>query len=141
MISCRKLQKKLLCLWQVERVLIFHKHENQNTVKVSYQRWNSFKLFAGKENSVSIKCSWALKNTIFDAIPSLLEWIIWRNLSSKMHIPLMPSRSLISRFPHFDDHELQHLSLEREIFKFLLQLVGLSIQTENRFKACIFVLM
>ena len=37
MISCRKLQQKLLCLWQIERVLIFHKHENQNTVKVSYQ--------------------------------------------------------------------------------------------------------
>ena len=141
MISCRKLQQKLLCLWQVERVLIFHKHENQNTVKVSYQRWNSFKLFAGKENSVSIKWSWDLKNTIFDAIPSLLEWIIWRTLSSKMHIPLMASQSLISRFPHFDDHELQHLSLEREIFKFLLQLVGLSIQTENRFKAYIFILM
>ena len=55
-----------------------------------------------------------------------------------MHIPLMASQSLISRFPHFDDHELQHLSLEREIFKFLLQLVG---QTENRFKAYIFTLM
>ena len=58
-----------------------------------------------------------------------------------MHIPLIASQSLISRFPHFDDHELQDLSLEREIFKFLLQLVGLSIQTENRFKAYIFILM
>ena len=62
----------------------------------------------------------------------------------------MASQSLISRFdfsvwflgsPHFDDHELQHLSLEREIFKFLLQVVELSIQTENRFKAYIFILM
>ena len=58
-----------------------------------------------------------------------------------MHIPLIASQSLISRFPHFDDHELQDLSLEREIFKFLLQLKGLSIQTENRFKAYIFILM
>ena len=53
----------------------------------------------------------------------------------------MASQSLISRFQHFDDHELQHLNLEREIFKFLLQLVELSIQTENRFKAYIFILM
>ena len=58
-----------------------------------------------------------------------------------MHIPLIASQFLNSRFPHFDDHELQDLSLEREIFKFLLQLVGLSIQTENRFKAYIFILM
>ena len=58
-----------------------------------------------------------------------------------MHIPLIASQSLISRFPHVDDHELQDLSLEREIFKFLLQLVRLSIQTENRFKAYIFILM
>ena len=58
-----------------------------------------------------------------------------------MHIPLIASQSLIYRFPNFDDHELQDLSLEREIFKFLLQLVGLSIQTENRFKAYIFILM
>ena len=53
----------------------------------------------------------------------------------------MASQSLISRFQHFDDHELQHLNLEREIFKFLLQVVELSIQTENRFKAYIFILM
>ena len=58
-----------------------------------------------------------------------------------MHIPLMASQSLISRFPHFDDHELQHLSLEREMFKFLLQVVGISIQTENRFEAYISLLI
>ena len=52
-----------------------------------------------------------------------------------MHIPLMASQSLISRFPHFDDHELQDLSLEREIFKFLLQLVTLSIQTEKKIQS------
>ena len=44
----------------------------------------------------------------------------------------MASQSLISRFPHFDDRELQHLSLEREIF---------NIQTENRFKAYISILI
>ena len=53
----------------------------------------------------------------------------------------MASQSLISRFPHFDDRELQHLSLEREIFKFLLQMVGINIQTENRFKAYISILI
>ena len=58
-----------------------------------------------------------------------------------MHIPLMASQSLISRFPHFDDRELQHLSLEREIFKFLLQVVGISIPTENGFKAYISILI
>ena len=34
MISCRKIQQILLCLWQVERVLIFHKHKNQNTMEI-----------------------------------------------------------------------------------------------------------
>ena len=53
----------------------------------------------------------------------------------------MASQSLISRFPHFDDHELQHLSLELEILKFLLQVVGISIQTENGFKAYISILI
>ena len=53
----------------------------------------------------------------------------------------MASQSLISRFPHFDNRELQHLSLEREIFKFLLQVVGISIPTENGFKAYISILI